>query len=703
VNLRIGTKLFLGFGLVALILVLVGALAYYSLVRVDRNSQAVIGTFPSVMRIASMEEQLVTLMWVGNKLRALEHTTEAKDIWSQYSPILEAFRENAAQLRQRYAGEGGDPESLELLGTAQEAYEQNFAPNVSDIYELTMQSLQLKVDAGQQQGEARETTLAERRRIEALLWEYDFETEMVGLEIDEALSSLKERALDSVQQATTSSIAASENARNSTLAGILAGLILAMGLGYGISRSIVRPVNAIIAYARQVAGGDLSAGITGRFGGQLRELVDSIQSMVAQLKQKLGLAEGVLNGISSSMPFLMLDEQAQVTRVNDRLLQLLGRRGTPDDYERKPLASLFPGRSDLPSARALSQGRRVEEEFSVASGQTGESCSGQCVARVTANPIFDLDGKLTGAFSLYFDLTEIRAKEQLISSQGERLAAAAEQAAAIARALSESADGLLGEVNEASEGARRQSEQTGAASSALNQMNAMVLETANSASRASENADMARDAAGKGEDAVRRVMAAISDLERQTSEMREHMDELSAQAGQIGQVIGVINDIADQTNLLALNAAIEAARAGEAGRGFAVVADEVRKLAEKTMSATNEVGDSIKRIQHAAQRSVASSRQAADAVESSTRVAQEATDSLQEIVTAVGDNALQIQAIATASEQQSAAAEEIARTVEDIESISARTARNMEQAASNVHDLASKARELDELIADMRS
>ena len=97
----------------------------------------------------------------------------------------------------------------------------------------------------------------------------------------------------------------------------------------------------------------------------------------------------------------------------------------------------------------------------------------------------------------------------------------------------------------------------------------------------------------------------------------------------------MINEIADQTNLLALNAAIEAARAGEAGRGFSVVADEVRKLAERTGSATHEIGQMITTVQSQAREAVSIMETGAAGMEEGLRLAEEAASDnsgMQEIL-----------------------------------------------------------------------
>ncbi|MBI5890390.1 MAG: CZB domain-containing protein [Nitrosomonadales bacterium] len=96
---------------------------------------------------------------------------------------------------------------------------------------------------------------------------------------------------------------------------------------------------------------------------------------------------------------------------------------------------------------------------------------------------------------------------------------------------------------------------------------------------------------------VERISSNLQKMSEKTVETAASVDQLNARTSQIGGIVKLIKEIADQTNLLALNAAIEAARAGEQGRGFAVVADEVRKLAERTSTATSEIGQLVGAIQ----------------------------------------------------------------------------------------------------------
>jgi methyl-accepting chemotaxis protein len=229
------------------------------------------------------------------------------------------------------------------------------------------------------------------------------------------------------------------------------------------------------------------------------------------------------------------------------------------------------------------------------------------------------------------------------------------------------------------------------------------MEVAKNASQAAETADQAKHQAQDGAKVVTEVVTGIAEVESTALELKNDMTLLGKRAQEIGQVLNVISDIADQTNLLALNAAIEAARAGDAGRGFAVVADEVRKLAEKTMTATKEVGDAIRGIQSEANKNIGNVDLAVKKISFVTILATKSGDSLNEIVKLVDLTTDQVRAIATASEEQSATSEEINRSIEDVNRVSMETSDAMRQSAQAVGELATQAQVLKRLIDEMKS
>ncbi len=238
---------------------------------------------------------------------------------------------------------------------------------------------------------------------------------------------------------------------------------------------------------------------------------------------------------------------------------------------------------------------------------------------------------------------------------------------------------------------------------AMNEMNATVLEVARNASDAATLSNDSKIKAQDGAEIVGKSIEAMQTTITTSENLQNGMNRLEDQANAIGKVMTVITDIADQTNLLALNAAIEAARAGEAGRGFAVVADEVRKLAEKTMSATKEVGDSINAVQDVAKENISGMNNALGDLGRAVELTNESGEVLNQIVTGVDESAMQINSIATASEEQSAASEEINQGIEKINIISQETSASVEDSVRAITQLEEQMNGLQNVIESLRN
>ncbi len=175
------------------------------------------------------------------------------------------------------------------------------------------------------------------------------------------------------------------------------------------------------------------------------------------------------------------------------------------------------------------------------------------------------------------------------------------------------------------------------------------------ASHAGATAARGHEAARRAADGGAVVQATIDGMEQisgRVGEAAQAVEGLRERSQQIDAIVRTIHDIADQTNLLALNAAIEAARAGEQGRGFAVVADEVRKLAERTTTATAEIGTMIGAIHQMIDQTVHTIGEGAQTADAGVAKARAAGDALTGIVAGADEVTRRIDEIAQATERQ---------------------------------------------------
>lgn len=266
----------------------------------------------------------------------------------------------------------------------------------------------------------------------------------------------------------------------------------------------------------------------------------------------------------------------------------------------------------------------------------------------------------------------------------------------LAGALGKTIDSLAGVVGQVTESAAQfnegsrviaessQSLANGAQtqSSSVEQMSASIEELARSVDSVKESAGEADTIGKNANDLAQQGGAAVN-------KSIEAMELIRNSSQQIGEITDVLAEIASQTNLLALNAAIEAARAGEHGMGFAVVADEVRKLAQRANQAANDIAKLIKE----------SDQQVNDGAQ----LSEQTGESLKEIIGGVEATVSKIAEIATATVQQAANAKEVSQAIQGIAEVTEQSAAGSEELASSSEELGAQATALRDLVSRFKT
>ena len=220
--------------------------------------------------------------------------------------------------------------------------------------------------------------------------------------------------------------------------------------------------------------------------------------------------------------------------------------------------------------------------------------------------------------------------------------------------------------------------------------------------QAQESASVARQslqAAESGLTAVQNAIGGMNSIRDQIQETSKRIKRLGESSQEIGEITELIADITEQTNVLALNAAIQAASAGEAGRGFSVVAEEVQRLAERSADATRQIAALVKAIQTDTQDAVAAMERSTQGVVEGARLSDNAGTALSEIDSVSRRLADLIEQISSAASKEADQANEVASNIQHIFAVTEQTGESTRSTANQVRDLARMADELRQSVA----
>ena len=243
------------------------------------------------------------------------------------------------------------------------------------------------------------------------------------------------------------------------------------------------------------------------------------------------------------------------------------------------------------------------------------------------------------------------------------VAASADQVHSAALQIADGSQGLA-------RGASEQAASLEEVASGLQEVGSVTHRNAEHAAEARELSTQAQQSSGRGVAEMQRLSDAILRI-KQSSDST-------------ARIVRTIDEIAFQTNLLALNAAVEAARAGDAGRGFAVVAEEVRGLALRSAEAARQTATLIEQAVITAN----------EGVELNAAVLEQLTD-IDQRVSRVG---VVMADVASASQQQRDGIAAIGRAVELMNGVTQQVAANAEESASAAEELAGQATTMNGLV-----
>jgi methyl-accepting chemotaxis protein len=683
-NISIANRLIAGFGLLAILLLLTGGMAYRGMSHMNEDSRKIVETSPLIdaameMKMATRTHQLAIM-----EMLAADSVAEADKMWRESGEASLSFQNYSDAVLNGGETEGGriyparDQRLRQIVEQARQVHDTELLPSIKSIYQLVKD--EFSVDA---------------------LSSSNFR------ELADAFT-----AIETDMQAAKEEIRAftANNMDNYTQFGFKLDNSYLWGEAVDdLYAELVRTFKAISDTALSLDA-DERKKFFGVFENMSNQMRAELESLAAN-KNRHGDTLPVLNisGFTDrinqwrdNFEGVFYPKAMEYMSLQDRRASLIDNRHQSDEAADTNAEKIYPLLGEIEDvSRGIVNHSNADSQATansvmrssltiMAVGVVLAILLGVLVTLSITRPLNQVVNRLEDIAEGEGDLTlrlveqgrtELSLLTHAFNTFVDKIQTMVRQVGEAAGQLSTAADQTRQITQRTGQGVREQQIATEQVATAMNQMVMTVQEVARNSSSASEATQSANTETVRSSDVVMNTVNRINNLALEVSQTADIINQLAKDSEGIGGVLDVIRGIADQTNLLALNAAIEAARAGEQGRGFAVVADEVRTLAGRTQRSTQEIQSMIEQLQQRA-------RSAVDAMERGRQHAREGAEeaavtgkSLGAITHAVSNISDINTQVASAAEEQAAVANEVLQNIVNISEIAKQTTSGAEETA----------------------
>ena len=232
----------------------------------------------------------------------------------------------------------------------------------------------------------------------------------------------------------------------------------------------------------------------------------------------------------------------------------------------------------------------------------------------------------------------------------------------------------------------------------MDELGASSRQSTKQANAANNTAQLALEAAEKGNYTVRETFDAMNNLKAKVEAIAYQIFRLNEQTHQIGQISQMVGDLANQTNILALNATVEAVHGGENSQGFSIVAAEIKKLAVQSKQSAERIRILVEEIQDSIHSTVLVTEEGTKTVELGIEITERTTEAFARITESVNNVVMNNQQIYLNIQQHTDAIKQVLEAMESINQGVRETALGIGQTRIGTENLNKAAEQLKTII-----